>query len=255
MQVLDKIFIFIFGLCWGSFLNVCIYRIPRNKSIINPPSHCPVCQQAIKPIDNIPLVSYLLLRGRCRYCQTRIPLRYPTVEALTAIIFLLFANKYGWGWERVICLALASVLVVIAFIDLEHYLIPDVLTYPTIIIGLVLSLLPGGVNPLEAIIGLLVGGGVIYLLLVVSPYVFGKEGMGGGDVKLAALMGVYLGWQKVLLGLFFASLSGSIVGGILILLGKKGRRDYIPFGPYLVLGTLIMLLWKENLMGLLRWLR
>lgn len=143
----------------------------------------------------------------------------------------------------------------IAFIDLEHYLIPDVLTYPTIIIGLVLSLLLDGMKPLEAIIGLLVGGGVIYLLLVVSPYVFGKEGMGGGDVKLAALMGVYLGWQKVLLGLFFASLSGSIVGGILILLGKKGRRDYIPFGPYLVIGTLIMLLWKENLMGLLRWLR
>ena len=247
MGFIDEIAVLIFGLCCGSFLNVCIYRIPRKESIINPPSHCPDCQKPIRPIDNIPLISYLLLKGKCRYCQGRIPIRYPAVEILTAVVYLLFWKKYGWDWQEFIYIPLASTLIVIAFIDLEHYLIPNRLTYPAIGLGFPISLLSGGVNLVEAVIGLLVGGGLIYLLMIASPFLFGKEGMGGGDVKLAAMMGIYLGWDKTLFGLFFASLFGSVVGVILILLKKKGRGDYIPFGPYLVMGALAMLLWGERI--------
>lgn len=244
MQFIDG-FVFLLGLCWGSFLNVLIYRIPRGESIVKPASHCPTCKISIRPIDNIPLISYLLLRGRCRFCQGRISFRYPAVEALTAIIFLLLYKRFGWDWQEFIYIPLASILIIIAFIDLEHYLIPDRLTYPAIGLGLPISLLPGGVSLGEAVIGLVVGGGLIYLLTVLSPLLFGKEGMGGGDVKLAAVMGVYLGWEKTLIALFIASLLGSLVGISLILLKKKGRGDYIPFGPYLVAGTLVMLIWPD----------
>lgn len=157
-------------------------------------------------------------------------------------------QRYGLSPMQLVYIPLCSVFIVIAFIDLEHYLIPDRLTYPFILLGLLVSLLRGGITPANSIAGMLVGGGFIYLLVVVSPYLFGKEGMGLGDVKLVALIGTYLGWKMTIIGLFISSVLGSIVGICLILLKKKGRRDYIPFGPYLVMGAVVMLLMGEKIL-------
>lgn len=170
------------------------------------------------------------------------------MELLTGGLYLALWKRYGLDPIQFIYIPLCSVFIIIAFIDLEHYLIPDRLTYPFIILGLFVSLLPGGITPWDSITGMIVGGGLIYLLLVVSPYIFGKEGMGFGDVKLVALIGIYLGWRMTLVALFIASILGSIAGVSLILVGKKKRGDYIPFGPYLVMGAIVMLLFPEGIL-------
>lgn len=248
MEEVIATFIFILGAVFGSFFNVCIYRLPLNKSIIYPRSFCPYCQTQIKFWQNIPILSYILLRGRCAYCQARISFRYPLVELLTASVYLVGWQFYGRSWELVVYLFFASMLIIITFIDLEHQLILNRLTYPMIILGLAVSLFKGVL--IEAGLGLIVGGSIIYLLVKVSPYIFGKEGMGGGDIKLSAAIGSFLGWQGVILTLFLASLFGSLVGGALILFKKKKRGEYIAFGPYLCLGAFIALFWGR---GIINW--
>lgn len=243
-QVVTWVFILGLGAILGSFLSVCIYRIPRNESLITPGSHCPHCQAPIRFYDNIPLVSVALLRGRCRLCRERIPWTYPAVEALSILVAVLLYAKFGLTGEGLRGALLALALLALTFIDLAHHLLPDRITLPWIAVGL-------GTVPLSpitlpgALLGGLVGGGILFMVALVSG-----GGMGGGDVKLAAMIGTFLGWQQMLLALFVGVLFGGLLGILLLALGLKGRKDPVPFGPFLALGGVAALLWGESL---LRW--
>ncbi len=236
---------FLFGAVIGSFLNVCIYRLPRSQSLVAPGSHCPSCQLPIRWHDNIPLLSFLRLRGRCRACGASISRRYPLVELLNAAGYAWIAQRFGLGAEGAIYLALYSALLVVTFVDLEHQIVPDRITLPGIALGLLLgsTLLPVGWQ--ASLAGALLGGGLFYLIVVAS-----RGGMGGGDVKLIAMIGAFLGWKGVLLTIFLAALVGSLVGIFLMVFMGKGRKDPIPFGPFLALGALLTLFWGGELMNL-----
>lgn len=237
------LFTLLFGLLVGSFLNVCIYRIPRGESIVFPGSHCPHCNHAIQPWENIPVLSFLGLQGKCRYCQTPISWRYPGVELLTAAFFVLFVHQYAVSFEAFWYLILTCALIVISFIDLDHQIIPDKLSLPGIVVGFIASFfLP--LSWYDSLLGILAGGGIILVVGYVGKWVFKKEAMGGGDVKLMAMIGAFLGWKLVLLTLFFASLVGAIVGIVFKLVTGK---DYIPFGPFLSAGALLALFFGEKL--------
>jgi leader peptidase (prepilin peptidase) / N-methyltransferase len=232
----------LFGLAIGSFLNVCIYRIPNRGNIVNPPSHCPTCKEPIRPYDNIPLFSYFLLGGKCRSCGTRISYRYPLVEAITGLGFALLVHRFGITLPALLYLIFFSALLILAFIDLEHQVIPDVITLPGIPLGLLLGLLLPEARLFSSAVGLALGGGIFYLVAFLS-----RGGMGGGDIKLAAMIGSFLGWQRLLLTIFLATLSGAVVGILLLALGLKGRKDPVPFGPFLALGATLSLLWGGRL--------
>ncbi len=236
----------LFGLLFGSFLNVCIYRIPRGESIAFPASHCPNCQHPIKPYDNVPVFSFLLLRGQCRSCSATISWRYPMVEALTAALFGYIVHRYSLTWAALAYLVFTALLIAISFIDLDHLIIPDVLSLPGIALGFGASfLIP---RPwYDSLIGLLVGGGMIWIVAYLGELAFKKEAMGGGDVKLMAMVGAFLGWKMVLLTILFASVVGAIIG---IMMKLSTGKEYIPFGPFLSFGALCALFFGENF---LRW--
>jgi leader peptidase (prepilin peptidase)/N-methyltransferase len=232
---------FILGSIIGSFLNVCIYRLPRDESIFFPPSHCPSCKKKINPGDNVPVLSYLILRGRCRHCGEKISPVYPLVEILTASLFLLFTHHLGLVPGLAPYLVFVSAMIVIFFIDLEHQIIPDVITLPGILLGLAFSpLLPHTL--LEGIIGALGGGAFFYLVAVLS-----RGGMGGGDIKMVTMMGAFLGWKILAVAIFLALLIGSAVGISLLATRIKGRKDPIPFGPFLVIGSITAALWGREI--------
>ena len=245
MDTILPIFIFIVGAAIGSFSNVCIYRLPKKLSIISPPSQCPNCGKSISPFDNIPIISFILLRGRCRYCQSPISWRYPIVELITGLIFLSLYLNFRISPQFFIYALLCTSLIIIAFIDLEHKIIPDVITLPGIIIGLTLSLTMPHITLINSIKGLLIGGGLFYAIAIIS-----RGGMGGGDIKLIAMVGSFLGWKNVLLTIFLGSLFGSIVGIVLIILKKKNRKDMVPFGPFLSLGAIISIFFGRDLIYL-----
>lgn len=242
------LWIFIFGLVMGSFVNVCIHRLPREESVVTPPSHCPSCGKGIRPYDNIPLISFMLLLGRCRFCRTPISIRYFLVELIHGGGALLILRQFGFSPESLVYFLFFAALITITCIDLDHQIIPDLITLPGIGIGLIASstLLPSG--PVNAIIGLLLGGGLFYLVAILSVALLKKEGMGGGDIKLIAMIGAFLGWKAVLLTIFIAALFGSVIG--LFLIGVKGRNraEPIPFGPFLALGAMISLFWGHLLL-------
>ena len=244
-----SIIVFIFGLIIGSFINVCIYRIPRKESIVFPASHCPLCQNPIRFYDNIPLISFLILRGRCRGCNAAISMQYPFVEAIHAIGYLFIFHNFGYTIETVIYALFFSSLLVITFIDLAHQIIPDVITLPGIPLCFVLASTVLPLGPMQAGLGFVIGGGFFYLIAILSTVLLKKEGMGGGDIKLVAMIGALLGWQKVLLAVFAASLLGSIIGGGLMVCRVMSRRDPIPFGPFLAIGALIALFWGNNMLN------
>lgn len=244
------IIIFALGSLVGSFLNVCIYRVPRNLSIISPSSRCPSCNTPIKPYDNIPVLSYILLGGKCRICRAVISLRYPLVEVLNAVLYVFVFYRFGFEWHSVLYAILCSALVVITFIDLDFQIIPDVITLPGILIGIVAGsfLMP---DPFirDSLLGfkssgtgLLVGGGLFYAIAVVS-----RGGMGGGDIKMMAMVGALMGWKSVLLTIFLGSLTGAAFGIFLMISEGKGRKTKIPFGPFLALGTLITLFFGQEI--------
>ena len=222
------------GLIVGSFLNVCICRIPLGASVAFPPSQCPSCGARLRPIDLVPVLSWIALRGRCRYCQCRISAKYPLVELLTACGYALIYDKVG-GYSVTLAasLLLFSTLVVVSFIDFQTSRIPDVVTYPMALVAIGLSALPGGIGLREALVGVAVGGGS---LLVVSVITRGA-GMGLGDVKLMAVVGAFLGWRGALYSIFLGCLFGGIIGLILMALKVVQRWQPIPFGPFLALGT------------------
>lgn len=242
IAVFQYITAFLFGSVIGSFLNVCIYRIPKKESIIFPPSHCPSCGKKIRAYDNIPIISYILLKGRCRECGGKILFQYPLVEFLNAAGYVIMIWKFGVGINALIYALLYSALIVVTFIDLEHQIIPDRITLPGILIGFILgaSVLP--VGWFNSLIGLLLGGSLFYLVAVAS-----RGGMGGGDIKLTAMIGAFLGWKYTLLTIFLGALAGAIVGLSLMIFKGKGRKHPVPFGPFLALGAVASLLWGNDI--------
>jgi leader peptidase (prepilin peptidase)/N-methyltransferase len=233
------------GLLIGSFLNVVVARVPDRRSLVHPGSSCPGCGAAIAWYDNVPIVSFLALRGRCRACGTPIPWRYPVVEAVTAALFASAALRFGPTLDAVVAAALLAVLVALAAIDLERQLIPDVISLPGILAGVLASLATGRVPWLESLIGIVVGGGVFVVIILAS-----RGGMGGGDMKLGAMLGAFLGWKVVLLSIFVAVALGASVALALMASGARGRKDPIPFGPFLAAGGAAGLFWGE---GVVRW--
>jgi leader peptidase (prepilin peptidase)/N-methyltransferase len=244
------LFIFCVGCCVGSFLNVCIYRLPRSLSIVSPRSFCPNCRASIRSYDNIPLLSYLLLGGKCRSCGTNFSWRYPLVEALTGGMAIALFLKFGLSFTFFSFSAFAAALIVISFIDLDHRIIPDLISLPGIALGVLMALLGPALTVKESLIGLLAGGGSLYVVALVYETVTKREGMGGGDVKLLAMIGAWLGWRAILFTLFFASLSGTLIGGGMMLIQKQGRHYAIPFGPFLVFAALAYMFFGPEL---IRW--
>jgi leader peptidase (prepilin peptidase)/N-methyltransferase len=240
---IPHIIAFVLGCIIGSFANVCIHRMPWRQSLIFPQSHCPHCQQALRPWHNVPLLSYLLLGGRCAYCSITIPWRYPLVECLCGFLYVFLYDKFGFSPQGIVFTLLATALLIVSFIDLAHKIIPDMITLPGILAGLVASLIATPISLTNAVIGMLLGGGLFFLVAVLS-----RGGMGGGDIKLIAMIGAFLGWQAVLLTIFLGALSGALVGLSLMLVRKRGRKDAIPFGPFLALGALLSLAWGQELL-------
>lgn len=240
--------VLLFGAVIGSFLNVCIYRLPREESVAWPASHCPSCRQGIAVYDNIPILSYLILRGRCRFCQAPISIQYPLVEAANAIGYVVVFWMFGFTAEACAYAALTSALIVVTGTDLSHTMIPDAVTLPGILIGLLCAALVLPITVVDSFVGILVGGGLLWFLAWISPYVFGKEGMGGGDIKLMAMVGAFVGWQPVLLAIMIGSFLGSVVGVGLIAAGVMRREQYIPFGPFLAVGSILALLFHQPLL-------
>jgi len=240
---------FLFGSIVGSFLNVCIYRLPRGESIVTPRSHCPGCGKLIRAWDNIPILSFLILRGRCRDCGQPIAWRYPLVEGLTGLLFALTVVQYGPTALAASLLLFVAALVVIAFVDLDHQVIPNVMTLPGIPLGLLAGLAVGGPPILDRILGALTGAGFLYLVLVYGSALYGQDAMGEGDLNLMALVCAFLGWKAVVVTLLVGCLSGSLVGLALIALRRLGRREHMPFGPFLALGAVVSLFWGDALVA------
>jgi leader peptidase (prepilin peptidase) / N-methyltransferase len=257
LQLYLDFVVFAFGAVIGSFLNVCVHRMPRDESIVSPPSHCPHCNHRIRWIDNVPLVSYLALRGKCRYCAAKISPRYFLIELLTAVLYLLMWLKLT-QWDPtpvrgiyflkgpIYWLVIAG-LIVATFIDFEHYIIPNEITFGGIILGLLVSavyppLMDANTMPLSlwrSFLGVMVGGLTLLTVAFVGELVFRKEAMGMGDVKFLAAIGAFLGWQSTLFTIFVSSLLGGVVGLILVLGSKKGWESRIPYGPYIAFGALL----------------
>jgi leader peptidase (prepilin peptidase)/N-methyltransferase len=221
--------LFVFGAILGSFANVIIYRVPRGESVVRPPSACPECGTRIRFWDNVPLVSYLLLRGRCRDCGARISPRYFVVELLAALIPLVLYLRFGLGRELVVYWPLSCVLLALSFIDLDQRILT---TFPA------------------SLMGALAGGGALYLIAVAGTAVFGKESMGGGDIKLAAMLGAFLGWRGVIVLLFVAFFVGAVVG-VAVLAARRSEGDHtVPFGPFIALGAFVTMAWGDSIV---RW--
>jgi leader peptidase (prepilin peptidase)/N-methyltransferase len=227
----------ILGLAVGSFLNVCIHRLPRKQSIVSPGSRCARCGYALRWFDNVPVLSYMLLRGRCRKCRDRISIRYPVVELLTMAVFVAHYIVLGADILLVPRLLFASSLIVLFAIDLEHRLLPNVITLPGIVVGFAFRLLvaPG---PVSSLVGILVGGGVLWLIGEVYYRYAGQEGMGGGDVKMLAMIGAFLGWELTLVTLVLSSVLGSLAGILMLATGRGGMKYALPYGTFLALGAL-----------------
>jgi leader peptidase (prepilin peptidase)/N-methyltransferase len=235
--------VFVFGLVVGSFLNVVIARLPQHRSLWAPRSACPACGTPIAWHDNIPVLSFVALRGRCRACAVAISPRYPVVELGTAISWTLAYRKFGFTTDFAAAIVLLSALVVITGIDLAHQMIPDVITLPGTVTGFVANLATGHVSWLDSLLGILVGGGIFLIIIVASG-----GGMGGGDMKLGAMLGAFLGWKVLLLSLFVSVLLGGALAIGLLAARRRGRKDPIPFGPFLALGGAVGLFWGDRLL-------
>jgi leader peptidase (prepilin peptidase)/N-methyltransferase len=258
-----EILSFILGAIIGSFLNVCIFRIPREKSIVRPGSSCPGCGTPIRFYDNIPLISYLVLRGKCRKCGEPISIRYPAVELLTALLFAGLVALFGLSLDAAAALILACLLIVISFIDLEFQIIPDIFSLGGLLLGMILSfvrtppffgqeiLVPFGSLPaiLQSLLGVLLGGGILYAIARLYEVVRKAEGMGGGDIKLLAMIGAFCGITGVIFSLVAGSIIGALVGLPLMLIKGQGTKYAVPFGPFLSLGALLYVFAGDTLIN------
>lgn len=240
---------FFFGACIGSFLNVCIYRIPAGLSIVYPASRCPHCETPIRWWQNVPIASWLFLRGKCSVCKAKISVRYLIVEVLTGLLFLKIFTMFFLQPATLVFWAFAAALVAITFIDLDHQIIPDVISLPGIILGFAtVSLTP--LSWSDSLLGILLGGGSLWLIAIIYEFLSKNEGMGGGDIKLLAMIGAFLGWKAILPVIFISSCLGTIVGVPLMLRQGASGKLAIPFGPFLSVAALIWFFWGGML---LRW--
>ncbi len=250
------------GLCVGSFVNVCIDRLPRGQSIIKPPSHCSACNHKLGILDLLPLLSFLWLRGRCRYCQAPIPLRLPVVEGITGLLFAFLYWKFGLGLELGISLVYACLLTIIFVIDLENQLVLDKVIYPGMALALAFSFFWPGLGgtislPWEALSKVVssLAGGALGLAAMALPFIIYRRGMGMGDIKLGALVGLMTGYPLVIIAVLLSWISGGLVGAILLALGIKKRKDPIPFAPFLATSAMVTLLWGQAIwQWYLQWL-
>ena len=229
---------FVFGLCVGSFLNVCIYRIPAGKSIVHPGSACPRCQAAIRIYDNIPLFSYILLGGKCRHCKTAISARYPLVELLSGIFAICAFLKFGATPAALIYFAFIAALLAITFIDIDHRIIPDVISLPGIIVFFLAALALPEMTWIQSLLGVVIGGGSLFLVAWVYHLLTKKEGMGGGDIKLLAMIGALIGWKGVFFTIFVSSAVGTLVGFAAMIVTRQNMKLAVPFGPFLAIGAI-----------------
>ena len=266
--MIEKIFVFVFGSIVGSFLNVCIHRMPsEGYSLVRPSSHCPHCKKPISWFDNIPLLSYMLLAGKCRSCRKPISLRYFIVELLTAAAFLFLYDNFGFSYNFLFCALFICLLIVATFVDIAHRIIPDEISVGGIVAGFILRSAAGiSVKPpafdyhplLNSLFGIIAGGGIIYLTGLLFDLVYFKllkrppiqgetESMGGGDVKLLAMIGAFLGWERALLTFFIAPFFGVVIG-IINLVAKKYHT--IPYGPFLSMAAVLSLFWAERIINM-----
>ncbi|MFA6357764.1 MAG: prepilin peptidase [Candidatus Omnitrophota bacterium] len=266
--MIARIVVFIFGSLVGSFLNVCIHRMPKEESVVWPRSHCPKCQKRIPGYDNIPFLSFILLRGKCRFCREKISWRYPLVELLTAILMVALFNRFGLNYPFFLYMVMIWGLIIATFVDIDYRIIPDEISVGGMIIGFIMVAITGfAISPLKftffpmlrSLAGIIIGGGIIYLTGVFFDLVYFKllkhppingetESMGGGDVKLLAMIGAFMGWKLALLTFFLAPFLGIVIG-IINLVSKKDHT--IPYGPFLSLAALVSLFWGNRIIQLL----
>ncbi len=240
----------ILGLLIGSFMNVCIYRIPRGESIVFPPSHCSSCSHPLFPMDLIPIFSFLFLKGKCRYCREKISVRYPLVESLVSVLFLLVYHRYGLSLKGLSYLVLACAVITASFIDLDHMIIPNTVNLFIGITGIFFMLMGWTVTWKDGLLGLCIGGGVLFLLGLLAVWLYKKEGMGGGDIKLAAVCGLYLGMDKMILSLILTTYIAGLVIVVLLAARKLKKSQYVPFGPFLSSGVIIITLFYNEIIQL-----
>ena len=243
------VFSFILGLLLGSFINVCIYRIPLKESIVTPSSKCPHCGKAIRFYDNIPVLSFFFLWGKCRHCEHSISWRYPLVECLCGFLSLFLYIKYGADFQYIVYLIFVLSLVVVTFIDLDHKIIPDILSLPGIGVGMMVSFLPGTISWFDSLIGIVAGGGILFLVAFGYERMTGRDGMGGGDIKLLAMIGAWMGWKSLPMVLLISSFSGALIGAVFIWFSGKGYRVQIPFGPFLSAGAILCLFFGGTMLN------
>ncbi len=246
-MVEEIIIILLFGLAWGSFLNVVIFRLPLGMSLLRPPSSCPQCKKKINFYDNIPVLSYLLLRGKCRTCGGKIPFSYFLVEILTPLSFLLIYQKHALSFFFFASCLFASAMIVLGFIDFYHQLLPDEITLPGIFLALIYAPFRSNLNLTQALIGAVAGAGFLLFIYGVYYLLRKKEGLGMGDVTMMLLIGAYLGWQLTFFTLILASFAGAVVGILFILFQKKNLQYSLPFGTFLAPAAFFALLWGESI--------
>ncbi len=245
--LLLNLYVILLGLCIGSFLNVCIYRLPSERSIVRPASACPSCGTPLRWYDNIPVISYLLLRGRCRSCKTGISLRYPMVEMLSALFALAVFLRFGLRAESLVFFVFIAALLVITFIDIDHRIIPDVISLPGIPIGFAASFLLPQVSWHASMLGILIGGGSLFAVAWGYRLLTGKDGMGGGDIKLLAMIGAFIGWQGVLFTIMASSFTGTLAGLLVMIKNRKNMKLAVPFGPFLAIGAILYIFFGPQL--------
>lgn len=238
-----QIVVFLYGLVIGSFLNVVIYRLPQNKSIVKPGSHCGRCQSPLKARDLVPVLSYIFLRGQCRYCHSKISWRYPLIELATGLLFVLIYHQTGLTPWLFIYALVAALLMTITWIDIDHMIIPDRLNVIFAVFSLIVFVTTQHITLASMIWGFILGGGLLYLIALIP------NAMGGGDIKLMAAAGLFLGLKATIVAFYIAFILGGIVGLYLLFAKKKGKRDAIPFGPYLCVGIYVAMLYGNTIMN------
>ncbi|MCF6187244.1 MAG: prepilin peptidase [Desulfobulbaceae bacterium] len=251
MDTLFSIFTFLFGAVVGSFLNVVIFRLPnQDESIVFPASHCPKCSTPLHWYENIPILSFLVLRGRCRTCSEKISSQYPLVELSMGLLSMALFRHFDLSLDFLYYFIFFAALLVIIFIDIRHQIIPDVISLPAIVIGFVGSFFVSAVSWQQSALGILIGGGILYAIALIYYLLTKRDGMGGGDIKLLAMIGAFLGWQSLLYVVFASSLLGSIIGLGAMLKQQKGGRTRIPFGPFLSIAAFSWILFQQPILNL-----
>jgi leader peptidase (prepilin peptidase)/N-methyltransferase len=241
---------FIFGICIGSFLNVCIYRLPNSKSIVFPPSSCPECREPIRFFDNIPILSYIFLKGKCRNCKANISIRYPLVELMAGLFAISTYLNFGLSFEALIIYCFLASLIIIIYIDIDHWIIPDSITLPGILIGFAASFFVEGIHYTDSALGILTGGGTLWLVAYGYALLTKKEGMGGGDIKLLAMIGAFVGWKGVLLTIFLSSVIATVANIPGMLLSRKFFNYKLPFGPFIAIAAIMDVFFGDKIISL-----